>query len=82
MHVMNEPHRLLVSAPLLDERGKACPAPIIALAMGLKAHLEVELWADDPAAEADLNAFIDATGHKLMKVDVAGLLRAIVRRRR
>ena len=32
MHDMNEKGQLLVSAHLVDARGKACPAPIIELA--------------------------------------------------
>ena len=48
----------------------------------LKAHPEVELWADDPAARADLDAFCAATGYALVASDDApGLLRAVVRRR-
>ncbi|MFT3709339.1 MAG: sulfurtransferase TusA family protein [Archangium sp.] len=62
---MNEIERLLVSAHLVDARGKACPVPIIELAKALRAHPMVELWADDPAARGDLNAFLEATGHRL-----------------
>jgi TusA-related sulfurtransferase len=65
MHDMNEIERLLVSAHLVDARGKACPMPIIELAKALRQHAQVELWADDPAARGDLNAFLDATGHRL-----------------
>ena len=50
MHDMNEKGQLLVSAHLVDARGKACPAPIIELAKALRVHEVVELWADDPAA--------------------------------
>jgi len=55
--------------------------PIIELAGALKAHPLVELWATDPAAKGDLEAFAQATGHALEQVDAAGLLRAVVRRR-
>ena len=82
MRHSNEVTRLLVSATLVDGRGKACPLPIIELAKALRAHREVELWADDPAARADLDAFCAATGHALVASDdAAGLLRAVVRRR-
>jgi TusA-related sulfurtransferase len=67
MHDMNEIERLLVSAHLVDARGKACPVPIIELAKALRAHAEVELWADDPAARGDLHAFLEATGHRLTR---------------
>ena len=63
---MNEIERILVSAHLVDARGKACPMPIIELAKALRSHARVELWADDPAARGDLNAFLSATGHALI----------------
>lgn len=58
--------RISVSARLVDARGKACPIPIVELAIALKTAPEVELWADDPAAEADIQAFCAATGHRLI----------------
>lgn len=81
MRTLNEFDRLSVSAHLVDARGKACPAPIIELAKALREHPEVELWADDPAARGDLDAFVAATGHVLALVDRAKRhLRALVRR--
>ncbi len=82
MQHMSEPQRLLVSAQLVDARGKACPAPIIELVKGLQQAAEVELWADDPAAWGDLYAFCEATGHTVEAPAGKGnLLQAIVRRR-
>jgi len=82
MHDMNEKGQLLVSAHLVDARGKACPAPIIELAKALRVHEVVELWADDPAAWGDLNAFVDATGHRLVtSPSSASPLRAVIQRR-
>lgn len=78
MHDMNDLERLRVSAHLVDARGKPCPMPIVELARALSRWPEVELWADDPAAEGDLRAFADATGHVLL--EVSGV-RALVRRR-
>jgi TusA-related sulfurtransferase len=79
---MNETQRLLVSAHLLDVRGRACPAPIIELVKALRRFEEIELWADDPAAGGDLYAFVLATGHVLVIPPVAGkLLKAVVRRK-
>ncbi len=77
---LNEPARLRVSAYLVDARGKACPAPIIELAKALKGHADVELWADDPAAWGDLQAFSEATGHPIVEGEAKPLLRAIVHR--
>lgn len=82
MRTLNELPRLSVSAHLVDARGRACPAPIIELAKALRAHALVELWADDPAARADLDAFCAATNHRLERSDVSGWqLRALVRRK-
>lgn len=77
----NAPTRLSVSAHLVDARGKACPAPIIELAKALRAHLRVELWADDPAAKADLEAFAASTGHALEALEATPPLRAVIRRK-
>lgn len=77
----NAPTRLEVSAHLVDARGKACPAPIIELAKALKAHARVELWADDPAARADLDAFSAGTGHRVAEARVGPVFQAVVVRR-
>ena len=80
MHDMNEIERLLVSAHLVDARGKACPAPIIELAKGLRGFEQVELWADDPAAWGDLVAFCEATGHVLVaRAGESAVLRVLIR---
>jgi TusA-related sulfurtransferase len=51
------------------------------LARALKAHPEVELLADDPAARADLDAFCSSTGCALVALAQEGpVLRALVRR--
>ncbi len=81
MHDTNERQRLSVSAHLVDGRGLACPAPIIELAKALRRHPEVELWADDPAALADVRAFTEATGHALAALVEGPPLQAVVRRR-
>lgn len=81
MPAMYEPTRHRVSAFLVDARGKACPAPIIELAKALRAHASVELWADDPAAWADLEAFGQATGHRIeWPADAQPILRAVIDR--
>lgn len=71
---------LEVSALLVDARGKPCPMPIIELAKALRAHQRVELWADDPAALVDLQAFIKGTGHLLEQVGSGAVLQAVVSR--
>jgi TusA-related sulfurtransferase len=82
MRGLHAPDRLAVSAHLVDARGRACPQPIIDLARALKLHPFVELWADDPAAHADLIAFCEATGHALVPGVAAGVpLRALINRR-
>lgn len=73
--------RLEVSAHLTDARGRACPQPIIDLAKALKFHPRVELWADDPAAKGDVEAFCVATGHALEMLTDDGVLQVLVRRR-
>lgn len=78
MRVSHAPDRLEVSATLVDARGKPCPLPIIELAKALRAASPIELWADDPAAAADLEAFCQVTGHRLQQLDRGPLLRAVV----
>jgi len=75
----HDPRRLEVSAFLVDARGKPCPVPIIELAKALRAHPEVELWADDPAAEGDVNTFCEATRRVVVRLDRGGWLRVVVR---
>jgi TusA-related sulfurtransferase len=70
--------RLEVSAHLTDARGKACPMPIIDLSIALRQFACVELWADDPAAVADVHAFIEATGHRLQVLEIVPFLKAVV----
>lgn len=50
---------------VLDERGRLCPAPVIALARAMRelpAHSMVRLLADDPAAEHDVPAWCRMKG--------------------
>lgn len=51
---------------VLDERGRPCPLPIIALGRtmaGLSEGAIVELLSDDPAARYDVPAWCRMTGH-------------------
>ena len=69
---------LKVSAPRVDARGRPCPWPIIELARALKIHAQVELWADDPAARADLESFCAATGARFSDAQTEGALLKVV----
>ncbi len=81
MRVRDDPQPLEVSAHRVDARGLACPRPIVELAKALRGAALVELWADDPAARADVEAFCAATGHALLRLDAGPVvLRAVVRR--
>ena len=71
-----------VKAPkvsVVDARGKPCPVPILELAKALKTNAEIELWADDPAAAKDLDAYCEATGARVKTIETIGsLIKAIV----
>jgi TusA-related sulfurtransferase len=63
-----------VTTTVLDERGRLCPAPIIALARAFTASPAPEsvvLLADDPAADADVPAWCAMRGHVLLEVSEA-----------
>lgn len=50
---------------VLDERGRTCPHPVIALGRASKAAppgSRIDLLADDPAAESDVPAWCRMTG--------------------
>ncbi|MCA2980263.1 MAG: sulfurtransferase TusA family protein [Myxococcaceae bacterium] len=79
MRSADEPVRLEVSARLVDARGKPCPMPIVELAKALKGGVRVELWADDPAAEHDLEMFCRVTGRVTEALERSPWLRAVVR---
>lgn len=60
------------AATHLDERGRACPAPVIALgraATGLGPGATIELLADDPAARTDVPAWCRIRGATLVQVE-------------
>ncbi len=51
---------------VLDARGLRCPLPVIRLARGALEHdpgTDVEVWATDPAARADIPAWCRMRGH-------------------
>lgn len=73
------------AVPVLDCRGQRCPLPVIALAGAVLAApvgTEVELWADDPAAEVDVPAWCRLRGQQLVLVRrLEGRARAYLVRR-
>jgi tRNA 2-thiouridine synthesizing protein A len=70
-----------VSGVVVDARGRACPMPMLMLAKALRTHDEVRLFADDPAACADVKALCESAGHELVELKTEGpLLEALVRR--
>lgn len=57
--------------------------PVLMLARALRDHPLVRLYADDPAARADVAALCESAGHELVGLDSAGrLLTALVRRKK
>jgi TusA-related sulfurtransferase len=71
-----------VSAFEVDARGRACPMPVLMLAKALREHPLVKLYADDPAARADVLALCESAGHEVVELASAGrLLTALVKRR-
>ena len=53
-------------AQVLDQRGRLCPLPVIALAtcaQGLRDGEVIVLLADDPAAQYDIPAWCGMRGH-------------------
>lgn len=64
---------------VIDERGRLCPLPVIALgraAVDLAPGALIELLADDPAAAYDVPAWCRLRGHDLL---AAGAGRYLVR---
>ena len=58
-----------MSEVILDERGRLCPLPVIALARAardLAAGQVITVVADDPAAEYDIPAWCLMRGHRFL----------------
>lgn len=56
----------------LDARGKSCPMPIVALAKEARVLAkgdELVVLSDDNAFPADVTAWCNKTGHKLLSLD-------------
>lgn len=68
----------------LDERGRPCPLPVIALGRALRAQpagTVVRLIADDPAVRTDVPAWAAMVGAIVLELaaDPAGSITAVVR---
>jgi tRNA 2-thiouridine synthesizing protein A len=59
---------------VLDQRGRVCPLPVIALGTAARHHpgAVVEVWADDPAAEHDIPAWCRMRSAELLLVEPWG----------
>ena len=58
----------------VDARDLVCPLPVLRARRALHGAAPgtvVELWATDPAADADLRAFCTATGHHFLAAEPA-----------
>lgn len=68
---------------VLDEVGRACPLPVIALGRALRAQAggsEVLLLADDPVVLTDVPVWCSMVGAQLLSTDSAdGTIRMLIR---
>jgi TusA-related sulfurtransferase len=68
----------------VDCIGLFCPEPIFRtrIAMDtLKPGEILEIWADDPASESDIQSWSKRTGHELLKIEkIDGKFRFLIRK--
>lgn len=68
---------------VVDSRGSFCPGPITDLFKAYRAANigdEIELWATDPAAKADVQAWANKSGNELLEaVQDGDHLRLVIR---
>lgn len=73
-----------MSQKTLDARGKSCPMPIVALAKearSLGKGQELLVLSDDAAFPADVTAWCNKTGNRLLSIDnTDGHYRAQIRK--
>ena len=56
----------------IDARDLICPLPVLRARRALHGAAPgsvIELWATDPAADGDLRAFCQATGHRFLSAE-------------
>lgn len=72
-------------AALIDARGLACPLPLVKLRQALmvvEPAARVCLLATDPATPADVAAFCEAGGHRVVDEEItAALITLVVEKR-
>ncbi len=72
-----------MSARTLDERGRACPLPVIALGRALRSEAPrtlITLIADDPVVRTDVPAWCALVGATLVSMsDGEGGITAVIR---
>ena len=60
---------------VLDCLGLFCPEPVFRTRLELdkmKIGETLEIWADDPAAERDIQSLTQRLGHKILKIEKCG----------
>ena len=60
---------------VLDCLGLFCPEPVFRTRLELdkmKIGETLEIWADDPAAERDMQSLTQRLGHKILKMEKSG----------
>ena len=67
----------------IDCKGLNCPVPIVRISQAIKkmeAGQTLEVTADDPAFGADVDAWVNKMGHKLVSFDDGAVQRAVIRK--
>ena len=68
---------------ILDTRGSYCPGPLTELFKAYRSAKEgdlIEVWATDPAAKPDIQAWTSRTGNQLVEVvEETGYTRILVK---
>ena len=62
-------------AKTIDCIGLYCPEPIFRTRVAIdeiKPGEVLEVWADDPASESDIQSWTKRTGHELLKIEKVG----------
>jgi tRNA 2-thiouridine synthesizing protein A len=72
-----------VNRRVVDSRGSFCPGPITDLFKAYRSSSlgdEIELWATDPAAKSDVEAWSSRSGNQILEeTQESGYLRIVVK---
>ncbi len=66
---------VVANRKIVDSRGSFCPGPITDLFKAFRAANigdEIELWATDPAARADVTAWANRSGNQIIEMGQDG----------